>query len=165
MKRLYLLTVIAALLLGFSTSVYAQEEAAKYNFATAQGAKEISVIPGGETRGQIYFYNIDGNRITHVSLTVKEGLAGWDITILPPLGETTVLVNEAPVTVTENLYVEPSLLLTEEPQSVPEGVVSLTVPGRGFGRQGYFRLTFCVAEAVIAAAAPGFARAREKMAT
>jgi aspartate aminotransferase len=41
----------------------------------------------------------------------------------------------------------------------------LAVPGRGFGRQGYFRLAFCVAEEVIAAAAPGFARAREKMAT
>jgi aspartate aminotransferase len=40
----------------------------------------------------------------------------------------------------------------------------LAVPGRGFGRQGYFRLAFCVAEAVIAAAAPGFARAREQMA-
>jgi aspartate aminotransferase len=40
----------------------------------------------------------------------------------------------------------------------------LAVPGRGFGRPGYFRLAFCVSERVIAAAAPGFARAREKMA-
>jgi aspartate aminotransferase len=40
----------------------------------------------------------------------------------------------------------------------------LAVPGRGFGRAGYFRLAFCVSEAVIAAAAPGFARARTKMA-
>jgi aspartate aminotransferase len=40
----------------------------------------------------------------------------------------------------------------------------LAVPGRGFGRPGYFRLAFCVSEAVIAAAAPGFARAREKAA-
>jgi aspartate aminotransferase len=39
----------------------------------------------------------------------------------------------------------------------------LAVPGRGFGRAGYFRLAFCVSEKVIAAAAPGFARAREKM--
>jgi aspartate aminotransferase len=39
----------------------------------------------------------------------------------------------------------------------------LAVPGRGFGRAGYFRLAFCVSEAVIAAAAPGFARAREKV--
>ncbi|MEJ2671954.1 MAG: pyridoxal phosphate-dependent aminotransferase [Deltaproteobacteria bacterium] len=40
----------------------------------------------------------------------------------------------------------------------------LAVPGRGFGRAGYFRLAFCVSEAVIQAAAPGFARARQKLA-
>jgi aspartate aminotransferase len=40
----------------------------------------------------------------------------------------------------------------------------LAVPGRGFGRAGYFRLAFCVSEKVIEAAAPGFARARSKMA-
>jgi aspartate aminotransferase len=39
----------------------------------------------------------------------------------------------------------------------------LAVPGRGFGRAGYFRLAFCASEKVIVAAAPGFARAREKM--
>jgi aspartate aminotransferase len=39
----------------------------------------------------------------------------------------------------------------------------LAVPGRGFGRAGYFRLAFCVSEPVIAAAAPGFARARQKV--
>ncbi|MFZ5450060.1 MAG: pyridoxal phosphate-dependent aminotransferase [Thermodesulfobacteriota bacterium] len=39
----------------------------------------------------------------------------------------------------------------------------LAVPGRGFGRAGYFRLAFCVSEAVIQAAAPGFARVLEKM--
>jgi len=41
----------------------------------------------------------------------------------------------------------------------------LAVPGRGFGRAGYFRLAFCVSEKVIAAAASGFARAREKAAS
>jgi len=40
----------------------------------------------------------------------------------------------------------------------------LAVPGRGFGRPGYFRLAFCVSEKVIAAAGPGFARARQKLA-
>jgi aspartate aminotransferase len=39
----------------------------------------------------------------------------------------------------------------------------LAVPGRGFGRAGYFRLAFCVSETVIQAAAPGFARARQKL--
>jgi aspartate aminotransferase len=36
----------------------------------------------------------------------------------------------------------------------------LAVPGRGFGRAGYFRLAFCVSEETIRQAAPGFARAR-----
>ncbi len=35
----------------------------------------------------------------------------------------------------------------------------LSVPGRGFGRAGYFRLAFCVPEAVIERAAVGLARA------
>lgn len=35
----------------------------------------------------------------------------------------------------------------------------LAVPGRGFGAAGYFRLAFCVPEAVIARSAEGFARA------
>lgn len=35
----------------------------------------------------------------------------------------------------------------------------LGVPGRGFGRAGYFRLAFCVPETVIERAAAGFARA------
>jgi aspartate aminotransferase len=35
----------------------------------------------------------------------------------------------------------------------------LAVPGRGFGRVGYFRLAFCVPEQVIEQAAPGFTRA------
>jgi aspartate aminotransferase len=35
----------------------------------------------------------------------------------------------------------------------------LGVPGRGFGRAGYFRLAFCVSEVVIEKAAPGFVRA------
>jgi aspartate aminotransferase len=39
----------------------------------------------------------------------------------------------------------------------------LAVPGRGFGRAGYFRLAFCVPETVIQAAAPGFARAKQKL--
>ncbi len=39
----------------------------------------------------------------------------------------------------------------------------LAVPGRGFGRTGFFRLAFCVSEKVIQAAAPGFARAIQKI--
>jgi aspartate aminotransferase len=40
----------------------------------------------------------------------------------------------------------------------------LAVPGRGFGRPGYFRLAFCVPETTIAGAAAGFARAFARVA-
>ncbi|MGQ9920268.1 MAG: pyridoxal phosphate-dependent aminotransferase [Desulfobacca sp.] len=39
----------------------------------------------------------------------------------------------------------------------------LAVPGRGFGRPGYFRLAFCVPESTIVAAAPGFARVMTRL--
>lgn len=38
----------------------------------------------------------------------------------------------------------------------------LSVPGRGFGKPGYFRLAFCVPDAVIKNSAAGFKRAMEK---
>ncbi|MEW5815597.1 MAG: pyridoxal phosphate-dependent aminotransferase [Spirochaetota bacterium] len=39
----------------------------------------------------------------------------------------------------------------------------LTVPGRGFGLPGYFRIAFCVEDRVIEAALPGFERAFRKI--
>ena len=38
----------------------------------------------------------------------------------------------------------------------------LTVPGRGFGLPGYFRLTYCMDEAVIRRAAGGFKKAADR---
>ena len=131
MKKICLVAVLVMLLLALPLPVQAQE-VPRYNFASAQGDKEISVTPGGEGRGSIYFYNIDGNRITHINLEVSQAPSGWEVTIEPPLSETQVLVSGLPVTVVENLYVEPSELLTEEPQNVPEGMVSIKVPGRGY---------------------------------
>jgi len=131
MRGITLILLAVALCLAVSSPVLAQE-GARYNFASAQGSKQIKVTPGGEGRGSIYFYNIDGNRITHISLEVSQAPSGWEVTIEPPLSETQVLVSGLPVTVAENLYVEPSELLTEEPKNIPEGMVSIKVPGRGY---------------------------------
>jgi len=49
MKKLCLLIIVVALSLAFPSAALA-EEASKYNFATAQGAKEITVKPGGRPR-------------------------------------------------------------------------------------------------------------------
>jgi aspartate aminotransferase len=40
----------------------------------------------------------------------------------------------------------------------------LTVPGRGFGLEGYFRIAFCVDDAVIERSLPGFRKAIRKTA-
>jgi len=42
----------------------------KYSFASAQEASSLQIIPGGETRVAIYFHNVDGNQITHLTLEV-----------------------------------------------------------------------------------------------
>ena len=131
MRKFGLLFSAIALFLAVPWLVLAQEEA-KYNFASAQGSEEIQVVPGDEGRGVIYFYNIDGNRITHITLDVSEAPYNWDVEIQPPLHEIEVEIGGTIVTVTENLHVEPSEVLSEEPEDVPEGMVCVTIPGRGY---------------------------------
>lgn len=131
MKKLAVMFFAIALLLAVPSLVLAQEEA-KYNFASAQGAKEIKVVPGDEGWGVIYFYNIDGNRITHITLNVSQVPDNWEVEIQPPRDEIEVEIGGMTTTLTENLHVEPSELLSEEAEDVPEGMVCITVPGRGY---------------------------------
>jgi hypothetical protein len=133
MRRIAVILSAVALLVAFASPVLAEEDA-KYNFASAQGAKELEVIPGGESEGVIYFYNIDGNRITHITLEVSQAPENWQVEIDPPTHDIEVEVSGMPVTVTENLHAAPSELLLEEPApgDVPEGMVSIKVPTRGY---------------------------------
>jgi len=131
MKRMAPLFMAAVLLLVLPSLVSAQEEA-KYNFASAQANKEIMVTPGGEGEGLIYFYNVEGNRITHISLEASKSPASWKVEIEPPQHEIQVNVSGRIVTVTENLHVEPSQVLVQEPQEVPEGMVSLKIANLGY---------------------------------
>jgi hypothetical protein len=145
MKKFCLLALAALLFLTLPLPVQA-DEPAKYNFASAQGDKDLKIQPGKEGEGAIYFYNIDGNRITHITLAVSQAPAGWEVTINPALAKTQVSVSGMPVTVEENLYVEPSELLLKEPQSVPEGMVSIKVPGRGYALGKLARIIIKVPE-------------------
>jgi hypothetical protein len=147
MKKFCLLALVLLLFLALPLPVLAQEEA-KYNFASAQGNKELEIPPGREGVGYLYFYNVDGNRITHITLEVSRAPAGWQVTIEPPLSETQVLVSGMPVTVEENLYVEPAELLAGEPSDVPEGMVSIKVPGRGYTLGKLARVLIGVPDAV-----------------
>ncbi len=135
MRPYWAILTAAGLALALVSPVLAEgEEAAQYNFASAQGAKELQATPGGEVQGVIYFYNIDGNRITHISLDVAEAPDGWTVEIAPPRQDIQVDVNGVPTTVNENLHVSPSQVLAQEPApvDVPEGMVSISVPTRGY---------------------------------
>ena len=128
MKRITAIILVLMIAMGLSSVAYA----ADYNFASAQASKTITVVPGKEGTGTIYFYNISGDRITHVTLEVGQAPDNWQVEIQPPLGETKVEIGGNIVTVTENLYVEPSEVLTEKPDTSPEGTVYIPIPDQGF---------------------------------
>ena len=131
MKRIAPVLMAAALLLVSASLVSAQDEA-KYNFASAQGNKQLKVIPGGAVEGVIYFYNIEGNRITHISLEISKAPDDWIVEIDPPQHEIQVNVSGKIVTVTENLHVEPSQAVAQEPEEVPEGMVYIKLGDLGY---------------------------------
>jgi hypothetical protein len=131
MRRAIPAVLAAVMLLVLAGAALAQEPA-KYNFASTQSSKEIKATPGGEGTGVIYFYNIDGNRITHVTLEVSRAPAGWQVEIQPPLAETQVEINGKVVSVTENLYVEPTEVLSKPVEDTPPGTVCIAVPQRGY---------------------------------
>jgi hypothetical protein len=131
MTRIIPVLLALITLLMVSSAALAQEPA-RYNFASAQGSHEIKVTPDGESPGSIYFYNIDGNQITHIVLEVSQAPANWQVAIQPPLGETQVDIGGQIVTVNENLYIEPSQVLSEKAEDTPSGIVCITIPQRGY---------------------------------
>ncbi len=106
------------------------EEAPKYNFATTQANPTITIQPGDTISvPAIYFFNIYGNRITHVSLSLTSFPKGWDVKLEPELHQVQVNVSGTIVTATENLYVAPSQPVKEVPAAVPEDMTYLTLGG------------------------------------
>jgi len=108
------------------------DEPARYNFASAWGASSLQVIPGGEVKGVIRFYNVDGNRTTYITLEVVQAPSNWEVEIDPPLHNVEVESGGHTITVAENLHAEPTQLSPEPIEDVPEGMVCLTVPDRGY---------------------------------
>lgn len=123
MKRTKMCIAILSILLFLlcSNNVLAQEPP-RYNLGSMQPTKELSISPGGEGVTRLYFYNIEGNRITHISLAATKAPKNWDISIRPALHTTTVEVSGVMVNVTENLYVEPSEAVDQIPTYVPEEI-------------------------------------------
>ncbi len=131
MRRIAAAVLALTALMAMASSALA-EEPARYNFASVQGSQNIQILPGGDGTGNMYFYNIEGNRITHVTLETGQAPLGWQVEIQPPPGETQVEVNGQVITVTENLYVEPSEASDEVINDVPEDMVCIPVSQRGF---------------------------------
>lgn len=117
MKKLIILSILL-----ISLPIALAQEAPKYNFGSMQPVKELSISPGDEAMTKLYFYNIYGNRITHISLSVSESPEDWDISFDPGLHTTTINISGIMTEVTENLYVEPSQATEEIPETVPEGI-------------------------------------------
>lgn len=92
-----------------------------YSFASAQGSASIAVEPGGEGVGLLFFYNIDGNRVTHIGLRLADAPAGALVNIEPAPREVEIDLSGERVVLSENLFVEPGPLLVEPLGPVPEG--------------------------------------------
>jgi len=114
------LIIIPILLISLSIAL-AQEQP-KYNFGSMQPVKELTIAPGDTVTTKLYFYNIYGNRITHISLFASEAPEDWDISFNPSLHETSVRVSGIETEIEENIYVEPSEAVEEIPEDIPEGI-------------------------------------------
>jgi len=129
MKNFIAIIINISLLFALVSVFTLAQEEAKYNFGSAQSAKELTIAPGDEVTTKLYFYNIYGNRITHISLEVGEVPKNWDVSIDPPLHETSVIVSGVATTVEENLFAEPGSDVAESiPDDVPEGIEYISSP-------------------------------------
>jgi hypothetical protein len=125
MRKTILFTIFFIL-----TPIAVAEDAPKYNFATTQANPTIIIQPGETLRvPAIYFFNIYGNRITHVSLSLTDFPKGWNVKLEPEMHEVQVNISGTIVTANENLYVSPSQPVKEVPAVVPEGMTYLTFGG------------------------------------
>lgn len=139
MRTLAVLLAALAGLLAWPLGALVQADTPAYSWGSAQSSSQLNVVPGGDDAvANIYSYNVDGNRITHIIFRVVEAPEGWTVVIDPALhGEEYTLGSDV-ITIAENLFVEPSAVFTQEIVNVPAGMVGLTLPNRfGTGEHGY----------------------------
>ncbi len=104
---------------------------ARYSFASAQSNDLITVPIGGVGSGHMFFYNIDGNRITHVRLELVSPPAGLEAALDPPARETVISVDGQQLTIQQNLQVEPGEVFASAPTAPAEGWEAVYLPNRG----------------------------------
>ena len=108
------------------------QEPAIYNMASYQPDTKMRISPGGQGNGPVYFYNIDGNRTTHIALEASQAPEGWEVKFQPSLIEAQVEEGGSTITVTQNLQVEPSIALLQQAAEVPDGMICVNVGKRGY---------------------------------
>lgn len=127
MKKLLFLFFIYLWLCSFA----AAQESAKYNLGSAQGAEDLTVSSGNDVVAKIYFYNVFGNRTTHIALSVATAPGDWGIEILPELTTETYDVAGVLTDVNENLAVEADEIVDEVPAEGREGFTFIPAPNVG----------------------------------
>ena len=96
------------------TNEVINEEASRYNFASIQSGSNLKVTAGSEINCQINFYNVDGNRTTHITLEVVGAPEG------------------CVVEVDSEVTAEVSELTSEPARDLEEGVKSVVLGSRGY---------------------------------
>jgi len=119
MRFFLVFLLLSTILLG---TVYAQDETPKYNFASMQADKAFTLAPGETGITKLYFFNIAGNRNTHIALSTNDLPENWEVSFEPELHDSEVLISGVPVTFTENTFVVPSDAVDEIPRDIPEGI-------------------------------------------
>ena len=123
MRKIFISLFVIILL--FNISILAQEDA-KYNFGSAQADKELNLNPGEEITTKLYFYNVFGNRATHIKLEVIESPENWQIELNPSVRNVSYDVAGTITIVEENLYIEVSKAVDEIPSVIPGGIEYIT---------------------------------------
>lgn len=108
------------------------------NLASAVGKPDLQVIPGTSTYGKIYFYNVDGDKTTYITMEVLDFPAGWEVEFLPALNIVQVSLGGPPIDVEQNVYVEPSSVYSTDDVAIPAGFELIAIPDKlGAGIPGY----------------------------
>ena len=133
MKRFSLLAILPILFLAlWQPELVMSQQEAIYNLASIQPDKHIEIEPDGHGTGLIYFYNVDGNRDTHIKLEVSKTPLNCQVKIEPSAQEIVIDTANGSISVIENLCVEPSTLQPEIITGLTDGLECVTVPGRGY---------------------------------
>ncbi|MEM0475762.1 MAG: hypothetical protein QW343_03135, partial [Candidatus Norongarragalinales archaeon] len=123
---------LLALLAFALLAIPARAEGGQYNFGTMQGQKLVAVEPGKTAETKLYFFNVRGNRDTHVSISIDEVPPGFKVELEPPLHNATYNVSGVIVTTVENVVapVTPkNTLPLQKPENAPPGVEYITLSG------------------------------------